>query len=106
MSPSCTSRLKFQLAARSKSPSQGRRTQMSSTERDDIREVIGQTFVAIGTLARALHVEDARLEPTLNAITAHAAAAHPAAKDAGLILLIGGKLIPQATTGKRPNSWT
>ena len=75
---------------------------MSSTERDEIREVIAQTFVAIGTLARALHVEDARLEPTLNAITAHAAAAHPAAKDAGFILLIGGKLIPQATTGRAP----
>ena len=75
---------------------------MSSTEEDDIRKVIAQTFVAVGTLARALHVEDARLEPTLDAITAHAAAAHPAAKDAGLILLIGGKLIPQATTGKAP----
>ncbi len=33
---------------------------MSSTEGDDIRKVIAQTFVAIGTLARALHVEDAR----------------------------------------------
>jgi GAF domain-containing protein len=75
---------------------------MSSTGGDEIREVIGQTFVAIGTLARALHVEDARLEPTLNAITAHAAAAHPAANDAGLILLNGGKLIPQATTGRAP----
>lgn len=75
---------------------------MSSTERDEIREVIAQTFVAIGTLARALHVEDVRLEPTLNAITAHAAAARPAAKNAGLILLIGGKLIPQATTGRVP----
>jgi GAF domain-containing protein len=75
---------------------------MSSTERDEIREVIAQTFVAVGTLARALHVEEARLEPTLKAITAHAAAAHPAVKDAGLILLIGGKLIPQATTGRAP----
>ena len=75
---------------------------MSSTDKDEIREVIGQTLVAIGTLARALHVEDARLEPTLKAITAHAAAAHPAARDAGLILLIGGKLIPQATTGRAP----
>ncbi len=64
---------------------------MSSAETDEIREIIGQTFVAIGTLARALHVEDARLEPTLNAITAHAAAAHPAAGKAGLILLTGGK---------------
>jgi GAF domain-containing protein len=75
---------------------------MSSTERDEIREVIAQTFVAVGTLARSLHVEDARLEPTLKAITAHAAAAHPAAKDAGLILLVGGKFIPQATTGSAP----
>jgi GAF domain-containing protein len=75
---------------------------MSCTEEDDIRKVIAQTFVAVDTLARALHVEDARLEPTLKAITAHAAAAHPAAKDAGLILLIGGKLVPQATTGRAP----
>lgn len=75
---------------------------MSATEADDIKQVIAQTFVAIGALARALHVEDARLQPTLDAITAHAAAAHPAAKDAGLILLIGGKLIPQATTGQAP----
>lgn len=75
---------------------------MSATESDDIKGVIAQTFVAIGTLARALHVQDAHLQPTLDAITAHAAAAHPAAKDAGLILLIGGKLIPQATTGRAP----
>ena len=75
---------------------------MSATEADDIKEAIAQTFVAIGTLARALHVEDARLQPTLDAITAHAAASQPAAKDAGLILLIGGKLIPQATTGRAP----
>lgn len=75
---------------------------MGATEADDIKEVIAQTFVAIGSLARALHVEDARLQPTLDAITAHAAAAHPAAQDAGLILLIGGKLIPQATTGRAP----
>jgi GAF domain-containing protein len=93
---------KISLGRPAKRPSQGRRTQVSSAERDEITEVIGQTFVAVGTLARALHVEDARLEPTLNAITAHAAAAHPAAGDAGLILLTGGKLIPQATTGRAP----
>jgi GAF domain-containing protein len=77
-------------------------TAVGATDADDIQKVIAETFVAIGTLARALHVEDARLQPTLDAITAHAAAAHPAAKDAGLILLIGGKLIPQATTGRAP----
>jgi hypothetical protein len=65
-------------------------------------KVIAETFVAIGTVARALHVQDARLQPTLDAITAHGASAHSAAKDAALILLIGGKLIPQATTGRAP----
>ncbi len=75
---------------------------MSATEADDIKEVIAQTFVAIGTVARALHVEDARLQPTLDAITAHAVAAHPAVQDAGLILLIGRKLILQAATGRAP----
>jgi GAF domain-containing protein len=73
-----------------------------SAIQDDIQTVIAQTFVAIETLARALHVEGGRLQSTLDAITAHAAAAHPAAKDAGLILLVGGKLIPQATTGRAP----
>jgi GAF domain-containing protein len=73
-----------------------------SAIQDDIQTVIAQTFVAVDTLARALHVEGGRLQPTLDAITAHAAAAHPAAKDAGLILLVGGKLIPQATTGRAP----
>ena len=38
----------------------------------------------------------------LGDVPVHAAAAHPAAKDAGLILLIGGELRPQATTGRAP----
>jgi GAF domain-containing protein len=75
---------------------------MSAAEADDIKKVIAQALRAVDILARALHVEDARLQPTLDAITAHAAAAHPAAQDAGLILLKGGKLIPQATTGRAP----
>ena len=79
---------------------------MGATDADDIKEVIAQTFVAIGTVARALHVEDARLQPTLDAITAHAAAAHPAAQDAGLILLIGGNSSPRPPPGKPPSSWT
>jgi hypothetical protein len=35
--------------------------------------------------------------PTLDVIVANAAAAHPAAQDAGIILFTGGKLVPQAT---------
>ena len=75
---------------------------MSAAEADDIKKIIAQALAAVEILARALHVEDARLQPTLDAITAHAAAAHPAAQDAGLILLEGGKLLPQATTGRAP----
>ena len=80
----------------------GRRTTVSAMEADEIKDVIAQTFVAIDTLARALHVEEARLQPTLDAITANAAATHPAARDAGLILLVRGRLVPQATTGRVP----
>lgn len=58
--------------------------------------------MAVDTLARALHIQDARLQPTLDAIVAHAVAALPVAQDAGLILLTGGKLVPQATTGRPP----
>jgi hypothetical protein len=74
---------------------------MSATEPEDIKNVIAQTFRAIETLARALHVQDTRLQPTLDAIVAYAAA-NPAAQDAGLILLKGGQLVPQATTGRTP----
>lgn len=75
---------------------------MSLHQRDDVAEVVAEALVAVETLARALHVKDARLQPTLDAIVANAAAAHPAACDAGLILLVRGKLIPQATTGRGP----
>jgi GAF domain-containing protein len=75
---------------------------MSATDAEDIKNVIVETFGAIDILARALHVQDARLQPTLDAIVAHAAAANPAAQDAGLILLTGGTLVPQATTGRAP----
>src|ERR1700745_1631827 len=102
MSRPCASCPKILAVTRSSGHQRGRRITMSATEADDIKKVIAETFVAIGTVARALHVQDARLQPTLDAITAHAAAAHPTAKDAGLILLIGGKLIPQATTGRAP----
>jgi GAF domain-containing protein len=76
--------------------------QMSATDAEDIKNVIVETFGAIEILARALHVQDARLQPTLDAIVAHAAAANPAAQDAGLILVTGGQLVPQATTGRAP----
>lgn len=74
---------------------------MDPAEADDIR-TISETLGVIDVLARALHVKDARLQPTLDSIVANAAAAHPGARDAGLILLISGKLVPQAVTGRPP----
>jgi GAF domain-containing protein len=70
------------------------------TEQAGLAEVVAETMVAVETIARALHVRDARLEPTLDAIVTNAAAAHPAADDADVTLLIRGKLVPQATTGR------
>jgi len=69
----------------------------------DIGEIVGEALVAVETLARALRVEDARLEPTLEAIIMSAVAIHPAARDAGVILLVRGRLTPQAVTGRAPH---
>jgi hypothetical protein len=79
--------------------------QMSATDAEDIKNVIVETFGAIDILARALHVQDARLQPTLDAIVAHAAAANPAAQDAGLILLTGGQLVPRPRPAMPRSSW-
>jgi GAF domain-containing protein len=75
---------------------------MSIHEPQGVAEAVTEAVTAIDVLARALHIEDARLQPTLDVIVANAAAAHPAAQDAGIILFTGGKLVPQATTGHAP----
>jgi GAF domain-containing protein len=77
---------------------------MSIYEPQSVTEAVTEAVTAIDVLARALHIEDARLQPTLDVIVANAAAAHPAAQDAGIILFIGGKLVPQATTGHAPQA--
>jgi len=61
-----------------------------------------ETLAAVETIARALHVSGAGLKPVLEAIARIAAAAHPAATEAGIILLTGGRLVPQAVTGRPP----
>ena len=68
----------------------------------DAGAAVAEALVAVETLARALHVTDARLEPTLDAVVANAAAALPAAREAGLILLVRGQLVPQALVGQAP----
>jgi GAF domain-containing protein len=76
---------------------------MSTRQPADISDV-GKAFTAIEMLARALHVKNAELQPTLDAIVTNAAATHPAARDAGLILFVSGQLISQAVTGHTPQA--
>jgi GAF domain-containing protein len=82
--------------------STNRRALMNTHEPETVAEAVTEAISAIDVLARALHIDDARLQPTLDVIVANAAAAHPAARDAGIILYTGGKLVPQATTGRAP----
>jgi GAF domain-containing protein len=72
------------------------------SERRDTDEVMAQVASTVEVLARALHVRDAQLQPTLDAIVSAAADALNADRDAGLILLERGKLVPQATSGHAP----
>jgi GAF domain-containing protein len=54
-------------------------------------------------LARRLHVRDADLQKTLDAIVTLAASTVPSAAHAGLMLVHRGELLPQATTGLPPH---
>jgi GAF domain-containing protein len=62
-----------------------------------------QTWTALVQLARALHLKNAELQPTLDAIIAHAVQTIEPAEHAGLILVLSGRLVPQATLGSPPH---
>jgi GAF domain-containing protein len=64
-------------------------------------ESLAEAFTSFEVLARALHVREARLQPTLDAIVAAARALSPG-QDAGLIVLVRGELVPQSATGQAP----
>ena len=65
-------------------------------------EVTGRSAASLEILARALHVKNAELQPTLEAITAAAVAMLNPARYAGLTVFSGGELIPRASTGEPP----
>jgi GAF domain-containing protein len=67
---------------------------------DDLGDDIGPALIH---LARALHLKNAELQPTLDAIIAHAVATIDPAEHAGLIVVLRGRLIPQATLGEPPH---
>jgi GAF domain-containing protein len=66
---------------------------------EDLDEDTGPALVQ---LARALHLKNAELQPTLDAIIAHAVQTIEPAEYAGLILVLSGRLVPQATMGEPP----
>jgi GAF domain-containing protein len=74
-----------------------------STPTHPLDEVGDETWFALVQLARALHLKNAELQPTLDAIISHAVQTIEPADHAGLILVLDGRLVPQATLGAAPH---
>lgn len=75
---------------------------MGASEHDGDAGFSEQTIRFLDILARALHVKNAELQPTLDAIVATAAATLDSARYAGLIIVKRGELFPQAATARPP----
>jgi GAF domain-containing protein len=75
---------------------------LSGSNQENLMEVTGRSAESLEILARALHVKNAELEPTLEAIASTAVAMLVPARYAGLTILSRGELIPRATTGEPP----
>jgi len=70
----------------------------------EIQELNAETWSVLEWLARAVHVKNAELQPTLDAIVSTAVRTIGSAQYAGLILLVRGELVPQATVGEPPHA--
>jgi GAF domain-containing protein len=75
-----------------------------STREHPLEDLGEYTGPALVLLARALHLKNAELQPTLDAVISHAVATIEPAEHAGLILLVKGELVPQATLGEPPEA--
>jgi GAF domain-containing protein len=75
---------------------------MSVGDQVHLIEVTGRTAESLEILARALHVKDAELQPTLQAIVSTAVSMLSPARHAGLIIISRGELIPRASVGEPP----
>jgi GAF domain-containing protein len=75
---------------------------MSDSGPEHLMEVTGASARSLDILARALHVKNAELQPTLEAIASTAVTMLSPARYAGLTVLLRGELIPRATTGEPP----
>ena len=75
---------------------------MSGSDQENLLEVTGRSAESLEILARALHVKNAELEPTLSAIASTAVTMLSPARYAALTVLSRGELIPRASTGEPP----
>ncbi|SOD73606.1 GAF domain-containing protein [Jatrophihabitans sp. GAS493] len=73
-----------------------------TTPSHPLEDLEDQTWTSLMQLARSLHLKDAKLQPTLDAIISQAVQTIEPAEHAGVILVLNGKLIPQATLGEPP----
>jgi GAF domain-containing protein len=75
---------------------------VSRSDQENLMQVTGRSAESLEILARALHVKNAELQPTLEAIASTAVTMLSPARYAGLTILSRGELIPRATTGEPP----
>ncbi len=74
---------------------------MTISTGDRPQDADAEVFRSVAAIARALHVKDAELRPTLDAIVSMAAAT--TGYDVGLILMIGNRLVPHGASGRAPH---
>ena len=75
---------------------------MSDRDQDHLMEVTGPSARSLDILARALHVKNAELQPTLEAIVSTATRMLSPAMHAGLTVFLRGEFAPLASTGEVP----
>jgi GAF domain-containing protein len=75
---------------------------LSGSDQQNLMEVTGPSAESLEILARALHVKNAQLQPTLEAIAETAVTMVGPARYAALTILSRGELVPRASTGEVP----
>jgi GAF domain-containing protein len=75
---------------------------LSGSDQQNLMEVTGRSAESLEIMARALHVKNAELQPTLEAIADTAVTMLSPARYAALTVLARGELIPRASTGEPP----
>jgi GAF domain-containing protein len=76
---------------------------MNAPYSPELEQLDERVWPVLDRLARALHLPNAELQPTLQAIVQTAVDTVAPAEHAGILLLVKGKIQPTATTGDTPD---